>query len=66
MTMPLQAEAVIVMLTAEQLDAEIAEAEAMLCCSTLLDASRALCGCGGRAASYLTRLRAEAVRRAEL
>lgn len=53
----------VVMLTDAQLDAEIVDTEQQVCCGSLLAASRALCGCGGRAADYLTRLRAEAARR---
>lgn len=53
----------IVMLTDEQLEREIALARDTACCGTLLDASRAFCGCGGRAAAYLARLQAEARRR---
>lgn len=59
------AQAVIVMLTDEQLDAEIADTVEEVCCPTYHAAARRLCDCGGAGAEYLARLQAEARRRDE-
>lgn len=56
-------EPVIVLLTDEQLAEEIAEAESNVCCPTPWHAAKRFCGCGGRAADYLDRLRGEVYRR---
>lgn len=55
----------IVMLTDEQLLAEIVATEAVICCPSYTIAARNLCGCKGGASEYWMRLHAEAVRRAD-
>lgn len=53
----------ITLLSDDDLEDEMAEVEANLCCPTPWAAAKVFCGCGGRAADYLDRLKGEAYRR---